>query len=234
MKYPRTDPERQEIANDAAELAGYYSAVPHTISHLRAAIDSRIPDGLASAAYDTEGGRSTTETFTNPEKALLGGHREGCIEDQCTCDERLVVEAMESLGDLDHALALYRQGNEIMRRLRNVFPIYEYVGPARPGIDPCPIKHCVDHWEAGFRTRSAKGKYAEYCRRCGDHRNERGASIPPLVLQAAEATRPLSADDKVDWQHWTVRRAWQQVGGQPARLTPPGDKATAEWESVSA
>ena len=212
---PANHAERLAIVADAAEVTRWLTTAPHTISHLVAAIDARIDDGLAAATYDGDGSRSSDESSTVERAALRRSDQ--AHDDARTLDADLV--------------ALAQITARIKDRIRR-YPIATQ--EPRPGKDPCPsTRWCRDHWEAGYRVRSTKGR--PHCAHCAKHRDRTGTSIPPIVLAAAEATRTNHADHRIDWGHHSVARAWTQIGGPPgANAAPAPPPPTTSTNTIRA
>lgn len=183
------DADRERILSAAARTIAALASTPGGIKALRRAVDESR-DGLRGTDYDALRGGGGGDSPT--ERAALHGHG----------------------LDLDAALLRLEQVADDLAQAAVFSPAPPpRPGKRRPGQGPCPAGKCRDHWEAGIELAAAKRRYTEFCRRCGDHRNDHGSSIPPLVLQAVHAAGG-------DWQHWSVGRAWDSCGGRPAANAP--------------
>lgn len=199
---PRNDGERQRIVSKVATTSQYLATAPHLVSHLRAAIDARIEDGLHAASYDepTRGGGTTA---TAPERAAMRERAD---------------QASEDLERLDHALAQWAEAEELIHLFAHRrYPLT--APPPRTGDGPCPTGLCADHWRARIHRKVAKKRYANWCRQCGEHRATHGTSIPEPVLHAAYHAGLHSGAHGDDWQHWSVKRAWDAC--RPPETRPP-------------
>src|SRR5690606_36583055 len=82
------------------------------------------------------------------------------------------------------------------------------------GQGKCPHGRCEDCWDAGFSRPTAAKRYRLWCRKHGDFRARYGQSMPPVVTQAAEATKAKTTDGTIDWEHWSIDWAWKQANGK--------------------
>lgn len=149
----RSDLDRQRVVQLVATTSQHLTTPPHTVTHLRAAIDARIEDGMKAASYDepSRGGSPSSE------RVPLHFDRKG---------DPISDKACEDLGELDRALALWAEAEERLNGLIKGYPIYVPVEKGSPGEGPCPIGACKNCWSFGrFEHRSER--YKTMCDICG-------------------------------------------------------------------
>lgn len=216
---PKNDLDRQMILQDAVTVIGWYLKAGHSVSHVTTVMEEHVDDGLKAVALDgkVSGGdhTSTTESIA--------------IRHTSKADRLKAADnAHDDLHRFRLDIAALGPMVDRLRSVQNTYTPSAYdASRLRPGIDPCPPGWCIDHWTAGHRCKAAKKRDTEHCRKCSDHRQLTGWSMPTPVIEAAEATRALSADGRADWHHWTVERAWRQCGGRPLAKSYVRDMADA-------
>lgn len=212
----RNDHDRMTALNEIAAVAQWLTTAPHTVSHLVAAMWRVAEDGIGAQGFDgdgTHGGErfgSTVET-----RALGGRHRPACPAAQDPDDYQAVCncptpsdQAAEDADALDRDIL---EGWRVIRRIRG--RLHYLDAPQhrtrKPGIGECPSGKCEDCWSAEVERSAAQKRYRRWCRLHGDHRNKHGEPMPVVVTKALQAC---------GWNqdHWSVRRAWETVGGKPA------------------
>lgn len=214
---PTNDEERLSILNESSVVDTFLTTAPHTVSHLRAAIDWHVEQGIKAARYDGDGSTSSSDTSTPTELAALGGHVRGCNrftagDHDCQCGAKRRDQAMQDSHDLDRFLTIRAESNQGLRSL------LRYLAPSTnsgnvPGQSPCPPGRCVAHWAAGISTAAVKNPKRKRCRPCHDFHAEHGEERPPLVLRAISDLGGTSGPlGHAVLAHPLVLRAWDASG----------------------
>ena len=155
---PRTNSDRQLIAQRGATTLGWLCTVGHTVAHLRYLTDRDITiDGLRAAAYDglrVHGG----ETSSQPERAVTTRGDRAC----------------DDLAAIDRALALIDEGERLLWGvIQRRMPVIERkpgdtdAKPRKPGEGAAPPRRCRTCWAYGAEEHVDQ-RYRASCRWCGD------------------------------------------------------------------
>lgn len=197
-------------------------------AELEAAIEARIA-GVPAARYDGDGTAGRPEG-TAVELAALGGHRPGCVDDDCDCPpikpDPISDKAVNDLYRLRAAIS--RGDTDTITELQaHYLPGTNPHQRSIPGLGDADPGRCITHWNAGRSIPAARGR--RRCHRCDDFHAKTGHDYPPEVLEAyayavdlilgatptsskKDRTRARAAAELAAWDHPRVLRAWDATG----------------------
>lgn len=165
----KSNSDRQMVVQRVVTTFGRHMQLNHSVSHLRAAMFSRMDSALRGTAYDRVGGRSADRTSPTERQALL------------TSGDK----AHDDAAQMDRDLATL----EVIERRWYQWSL-EYVtfekgdrGKQKPGEGTCPVGRCVTCWEYGADEMVADGRYKRYCLWCGTERAKLGRKPPRPIWE---------------------------------------------------
>lgn len=162
----KSNSDRQMVVQRVATTFGRHMQLNHSVSHLRAAMFSRMDSALRGTAYDRVGGRSADRTSPTERQALLSrGDKAHDDADQMDRDLRTleVIERRWYHWGLEYVT--YETGDR---------------GKQKPGEGTCPVGKCANCWEFG-RDEGRSERYKDACDICGRWKADHGERmIKPL------------------------------------------------------